>query len=502
MTRRLLLGCLLAATAAAPAAEPWVGPMRKVHARFTGQAGTVAQIGDSITITMAFFVPLRGKVRNLPEALEPAHEWVRSHVQNRCWEAWKGAEFGNTGMMTSRWGAANIDRWLKRMNPEVALVMFGTNDTYAGPRPPKYTENMRAIVRACTANGTVPILYTIPPVGSQAGSPEKTRQVESFVEAVREVADGEKVPLIDFYAEIMARRPKDFAKTLLGDNLHPSYPAAHQRDFSEAGLKSSGYTLRNYLTLKMMYEVYRKVLSAVDSARDPSKELRWTGPTHGGRPAILIGEPAAAPTVDGGPDEAAWKGAARLPLRMLDGDTRRPTHPTTVQVCADRSALYVAFRCTESGEPLSRKRPPDGQVWADDCVEVFLLPGPRPTRDYYHLIVNPDGSRLTARGKNAKAWDPSIDVAVRRRAEGDSPGWTVEVRIPFSEIDLPTNRRRLAAPWRINLTRTRQPRKDRGQFIEDTALSPTEHTDSHRPRMFAVAWLEAFGGRLPAKKGD
>ncbi|KKL12444.1 hypothetical protein LCGC14_2535690, partial [marine sediment metagenome] len=197
----------IALSTAAWGAEPWVQPMKKVHAKFTGQAGTVAQIGDSITITMAFFVPLRGEIKNVPADLKPAHEWMRGYVQPRCWTAWKGAQWGNEGGMTSNWGAANIDKWLKKMNPEVALIMFGTNDLHAGPRPPEYDAKMRKIARACVDNGTVPILYTIPPVANQLNNPKRTAHVESFVASVRKLAAEMKLPLIDYYKEMVTRRP-------------------------------------------------------------------------------------------------------------------------------------------------------------------------------------------------------------------------------------------------------------------------------------------------------
>ena len=53
-----------------PAADPdppakWIEPMREVHRRFTGRAGTFAHFGDSITVTMAFWTPLEGKPRNM-----------------------------------------------------------------------------------------------------------------------------------------------------------------------------------------------------------------------------------------------------------------------------------------------------------------------------------------------------------------------------------------------------------------------------------------------------
>ena len=493
----LTVSALALAATTKPAAGPedWVGPMKKVHARFTGQPGTVAQLGDSITITMAFFTPLSMDVKN-PGDLAQAHTWVRSYVQGRCWRAWKGAAFGNEGRTTSEWGLGNVGGWLKKLNPEVALVMWGTNDTYLGPRPPKYTDNLRAIIQKCLDNGTVPILYTIPPVGNQAGSPERTAHIESFVAAARTVAAEKKVPLVDFYKEIMTRCPTDFAKKLLGDNLHPSYPAQYQRDFSAEALKNSGYTLRNYLTLKKYWEVHQKVLSKVKSARTAASVSSWKGPTYKGLPAVLIPKADRPPKVDGKLTDAVWKKCKPIAFRLLDGDPRKPNCPTYGQLVATEQALYVAFRCTDPqpGSVFAKKRERDENVWEDDSVEVFLLPGARPSPEYYQLIMNPEGSHLDSLARKAEGWNPKVKIATGTSDDG----WSVEVEIPFSQIKLPEETPRLAGPWRLNLTRNRPARS--GGFAEESALSPSEDPSSHKPEKFAYAFLEVFGGKLPKQE--
>ena len=499
-----VVGALAASAVAAetrPAAERgdyWVKPMKKVRAKFAGQRGTVAQFGDSITITMAFFVPIQGKIKNLPADLKPAHEWVGNYVQRRSWRAWKGADYGNEGRTTSAWGLSGMDRWLKKLNPEVALIMWGTNDSYLGPAPPKYTDNLRKIVQKCLDNGTIPILYTIPPVGSQTGNAKRTKHIESFVAAARTVAKEKKIPMIDFYKEIMARQPKDFAKTLLGDNLHPSYPEAYRGDYSEKGLKNSGYTLRNYLTLKMYYQVHQKVLSKVKSARTAASEAAWKGPTVNGRPAVLIARAAKAPVIDGMADDACWKAVKPIDFRLLDGDTKKPTYPTSARLAASRKALFVAFRCTEPGmgKLVSTERARDDNVWADDSVEMFLRLGAEPKRDYYQLTVNPHASVYDALGGDKAAWSPKeLKVAVHKGKDF----WSAEIAIPFSAMKLPSNRKRLGGAWRLNLTRMRPARG--GQFTEESALAPTEDSSSHVPAMFGYAFFEVFGGKLPAQKG-
>ena len=113
-------------------AEPaWADSMKKVHAKFTGEKGTFACFGDSITVTMAFWAPLKYGRKNISPEGEAAYKLVSGHMKDECWSKWKGPEWGNNGRMTIAWAYDNIDAWLKKMNPEVALIMFGTNDLTA-----------------------------------------------------------------------------------------------------------------------------------------------------------------------------------------------------------------------------------------------------------------------------------------------------------------------------------------------------------------------------------
>ena len=42
----------------------------------------------------------------------------------------KGPDFGNDGGQTVRRAHANVGHWLKKLDPEVALIMFGTDDLH------------------------------------------------------------------------------------------------------------------------------------------------------------------------------------------------------------------------------------------------------------------------------------------------------------------------------------------------------------------------------------
>jgi len=256
---------------ALPPANYWVEPMREAHKRFTGKAGTLTQYGDSITVTMAYLAGYSwaGKIEptNCPPDVKKEMDVVAAYSDLKLWRTWKGGEWGNTGMMRSDWLINNIDGWQKKMNPEVSVIMFGTNDL-GGLVPPDYTENMAASVRRMLADGTVPMLTSIPPASGRDARP--------YWLAALSIAHGLRVPLIDYYAEILRRRPDDwdgrlekFGKpkdcyqvtTLVsGDGTHPSNPKPFVQNFSEEALSSNGYTLRDYMTLRTYYQVITKVL--------------------------------------------------------------------------------------------------------------------------------------------------------------------------------------------------------------------------------------------------
>jgi hypothetical protein len=236
----------------------WVAPMKGVHARFKGTAGTLATFGDSITVTMAFWAPLQGEPQNMPDDMKAAHALVKGHMKPDCWAKWKGPAHGSNGGMTIRWADENIDQWLKKLNPEAAVILFVTNDL-SGLDRKEFQTKTASVVDHCLKNGTVVLLTTLPP---RSGALEKAKD---FAEAVREVAKEKQVPLIDYQAEILKRRPDDWdgalpkfkdvkggeyeVPTLIArDGVHPSYPKAHQ-DYSADSLTKSGYALRNYLTV-------------------------------------------------------------------------------------------------------------------------------------------------------------------------------------------------------------------------------------------------------------
>lgn len=270
MTRLFALMMLLSAPPLRAAEPPsWVEPMKTVHAKFTGSPGTLAFFGDSISLSAAFWAPLEYAPRNLAGDLGANLKTVREYLKEDCWKKWRGGDYGNESGKTIVWAGDNIDKWLKKLNPEVVVLMFGTNDL--GPVSAKeYDAKTRIIVEKCLKNGTIVIVTTIPP---RSGQLEKAKR---FAAIQKKIAADFGLPVIDYQAEILKRRPDDwdgslpkfkkYAKdeyqvpTLIAaDGVHPSFPKKFQ-DYTEASLNNNGYMLRTVLTLNAYSEVIRLVL--------------------------------------------------------------------------------------------------------------------------------------------------------------------------------------------------------------------------------------------------
>ncbi len=150
----------------------------------------------------------------------------------------------------------------------------------------EYEAKTREVIQRCLANGTIVLLTTMPP---RSGQLAKSRR---FAEVARGLARKLKIPLLDYSAEILQRRPEDWdgslpqfkdspgdeyqVPTLIArDGVHPSNPAPWVSDYSPEGLRHNGYTLRNHLTL-----LYPPGLrSDLDRAHDhPARCLRGQSP--------------------------------------------------------------------------------------------------------------------------------------------------------------------------------------------------------------------------------
>ena len=253
----------------APAGDYWVEAMKQVHKKFKGKPGTLAQYGDSITITGAFLAQYgydkKIEPKNCPPEVLAECKVVEKYADLGLWQKWKGR--GNTGMMASDWMRRSVVSWQKDMDPEAAVIQFGTNDGFTAP---EFAENTAYSMRRIMDTGAVPMLTVPPPKSGQNKEPYRLECIS--------MARALKIPLIDYQGEVLRRRPDDWdgslpqfkefkayqCPTLMYD-AHPSNPSQWVNDWSEEGLNKNGYTLRNYMTIRMYYQVISKVFLAKGS---------------------------------------------------------------------------------------------------------------------------------------------------------------------------------------------------------------------------------------------
>ena len=247
----------------AHAAPPKLAPdvlkhAQEIHVGFKGQRGYVAQFGDSITYSMAFWSAMSwsdpGKFLPTDDGLPttPAKPWKDSIKGARD----KGAKFANY----SGWKVGDllksVDAVLARDKPEAALIMIGTNDINGKKVPEGYRAGLEEVIAKCLAAHCVPILNTIPP------RRDHDEAVAALNLIIREIATAQKLPLVDFHAEILRLRPgKTWDGTLISkDGVHPS--GEKNNLYDEDNLKTSGYALRNWLDFLAYRQLYFQVFEA------------------------------------------------------------------------------------------------------------------------------------------------------------------------------------------------------------------------------------------------
>lgn len=187
-------------------------------------------------------------------------------------------------------------------------------------------------------------------------------------------------------------------------------------------------------------------------------------------------------------------------LVSLDGGPGEPE--TTVTFGSQRAALVARYHSVSEPPLTLEVREPNGPVYRDECVELFLASPAEPGR-YLELVVNPLGILYSARVLNPHddrtRWElapgapgaalPGVDVSIEG-PEGEPAAWrwwSATIRVPFA-LFAP---RSLPSPGPVLVNATRIARGARTRHL---ALAPTYRTsppDFHVPSRFANLVLPA-----------
>jgi len=255
--------------------EAWdYGPaMKEAAKRFTGVEGVVLHLGDSITYASPYTAWARGGEGKTPED-EAVLAW--SHCgENDDLDGYHLASYdvvyndrsytAASGVRADQYiegghrGLPPLEEIVTKYNPQLAIVMLGSNDVHAKRPAEDYLGDMETVVQRLLANGTVVILSTIPPVYFDDA------RAQQYNAGLWGLAERHKLPIIDFYGEILARRPgTSWDGTLLNKgDVHPTATREGVTSTSPPtpeNLRESGYLLRGWLSVQKLKEVKARVI--------------------------------------------------------------------------------------------------------------------------------------------------------------------------------------------------------------------------------------------------
>lgn len=247
------------ATLLKPGVQPKdvIEAMRKVHQGFNGQQGYVAQFGDSITYSMAFWTPIGW---DDPDRFLMHDDGMPKAPKNTRWRDYvkgtkdKGPKHANYSGWTVGQLNRAVDEVLARDKPEVAIIMIGTNDISGGKLPAAYRDGLEQVVQKCLDAKCVPILNTIPP------RRDRDDAVAAANETIRNIATEMHVPLADFHSECVRLRPADSwdGTVISRDGVHPS--GGKSNEYTEDNMRNCGYALRNWVNFLVLRQIYFHVL--------------------------------------------------------------------------------------------------------------------------------------------------------------------------------------------------------------------------------------------------
>jgi len=177
-------------------------------------------------------------------------------------------------------------------------------------------------------------------------------------------------------------------------------------------------------------------------------------------PTAYVVEARTAVKVDGKLDDPVWKRAAPISLGTMTAKGT-PSAATQVLLLHRDGLLYIGFRLDEPNVDRMRRSVtrPDGPVYQDDSVEVFL--SPRGGSRWCQFIVGAGGALADSKDRS-RAWNSGA----RYEVVVGKVGWSVEMAIPFAALGAGEQAPRM---WRGNFYRNRHA----GGRGENNAWSPT-----------------------------
>jgi len=230
------------------------------------------------------------------------------------------------------------------------------------------------------------------------------------------------------------------------------------------------------------------------------------------------------PEIDGRITEEEWGVSAwTYDFGDITGGSVEQAHGTRARLAWDDEFLYLAARMEEP-RIMTRAAPRDGDLWQQDCFELFIDPD-GDTHQYVEIAVSPAGTVLDLflvrpyrdGGPALRGWDADgMIAAVALEGTADEPSdtddsWSVEAAVPWSAL---SGFAGTGAPpaegdiWRLNMSRIRwdtiveggryikatDPGTGRPEDPEVTSWSPQGIGNMHYPEMWGMVMFTGAPG--------
>ena len=242
--------------------------------------------------------------------------------------------------------------------------------------------------------------------------------------------------------------------------------------------------LRRLLSLLSAAWAFFAPLSLLGQGPEPGALVSGPLVPHTEAPRARADRATGSIRIDGRLDDAGWVSAAPIThFTQIDPQEGEPaTEATDVRLVYDDEALYVGAMLYDEGEIRTRLARRDARIPDSDLFAIYI-DSYHDHQTAYRFATNPSGQKLdeivsdlagvrrgglaasTRAGPGAggagssrdTSWDPVWEVAT----ELGEDGWSVEMRIPFSQLRFS---REEVQEWGIQLERTIRRREEQVFF--------------------------------------
>ncbi len=226
------------------------------------RANVFSKIGDSITVSWAFLNKIGDGIYDLNDYgyLQPAittFSYANARTGNSfnnqslaAVEGWESADLLDPAHAATMCpGLSPLACEYSIVRPSMAIIMIGTNDAGHWIDPGVFGSNLWQIVQTSIDYGVIPVLSTIPYLGSE----DHVRPYNDIIIATAEAFD---IPWMDYYAATVNLPDHG----LDPDSVHPAVPPTHDPTNFTPETLQYGFTVRNLLALHMLDEVWRQAI--------------------------------------------------------------------------------------------------------------------------------------------------------------------------------------------------------------------------------------------------